>query len=1104
MLEWVKTTILNSNKKRFLMLPSMILASAIILTYNPFSNMNNINNFDRTLGNGILNGIDVIRRISSIIILDIILVPLIIFFIWIILNKVCKNVNEVKQEAIKLLNVVSTIAIMPMAFAHINRFSNPESIGIEVNLPCFIILYLISYLWLNTKNVNLNFEKFKWCIIAAMPTSIFLMLIMSKMGLVIRGIRIALFLNSFMFMITNSFIVGIYFFIITKYEKKLNFERIKKSYTLFMFSPILVSICLEIINILNQHHIYVTSKLKFSIMVYAIMFIAFIASYIKKCKTINKFPFEKYYYPIILISLSCIMVQPNIQSIFNTDFFEQSNHGTAINQLFRFGKIPLIETFDAHMLQNQIGSILYGILNNDYSGAVFYGYNLFPIFVFIYYILIAKFFDRDISFFIMMIFPIMSEYTFVLFPLLPLVIISFLYALKNKTYLSYILYWIAIAITCLFRLDMGFTLVFSTIVAWIVSYFIDKKNIHIKKIFISCGCVLIVFGFIYLIICSIKNISPISRVIEFLRLCQSNVNWGYSSLGNISTIAFVTCYFMIPSLVIILLFTLVFRKKIDKDFEFDYKTFIVLIIGLVSIFNLSRGMVRHSLAENNNMYIISSSGLFISMIIYMYSNRNKLLKFIISSLVILIFTNLLIDPNIFLPQTLSNSAIARYLSFDAYEDLPVKKVERVVLSDDMKKIYEPIKDIFNNMLLKDETYIDFTNQTLLYALTNRENPVYINQSPGLLSGEYTQKKFIEECETNRENTPFILMPLQPMLFSYELDGIQNSYRYYLVSEYISNKFKPMFKTEQFTIWCRNDKFEEKLKLANDLMEKDRNKYINVNYINSINLNGINLDISNNDNSMVLQSTNNDPILVGLENLSEIKKLINESKFIHLYIDYSSNIDGTFELFYTTENGEDFSPNKVVSKKMINKGVFEATIPCTQYTRIRFDIPENSSVSINNISVKSENNMFNETINFINYDYLTLDGHKYNLGNIPYIWANYDKINIKDKQEQMILSEDNNMYNFNTIDKSEGNYIYINSTSENDGTMTLQLGKNSDDNFEPLVQYNFQLNNGNKNNYLIRISSDFMWYSGEINAIRVTSDNNSKINNMSILKGDTLK
>ena len=47
-------------------------------------------------------------------------------------------------------------------------------------------------------------------------------------------------------------------------------------------------------------------------------------------------------------------------------------------------------------------------------------------------------------------------------------------------------------------------------------------------------------------------------------------------------------------------------------------------------------------------------------------------------------------------------------------------------------------------------------------MTGRKKPMYVNQSPGLLSGEYTQQRFIEECEQMSEKVPFVLMPIEPM------------------------------------------------------------------------------------------------------------------------------------------------------------------------------------------------------------------------------------------------------------------------------------------------------------------------------------------------------
>ena len=76
----------------------------------------------------------------------------------------------------------------------------------------------------------------------------------------------------------------------------------------------------------------------------------------------------------------------------------------------------------------------------------------------------------------------------------------------------------------------------------------------------------------------------------------------------------------------------------------------------------------------------------------------------------------------------------------------------------------------NNYLNEESTYLDLSNQTLLYALLGREKPVYINQSPGLLSGEQSQQLFIEQIEKYEHGVPVVLKAKDKLL-SEILDGI---------------------------------------------------------------------------------------------------------------------------------------------------------------------------------------------------------------------------------------------------------------------------------------------------------------------------------------------
>lgn len=1113
-----------STLKGSLILPSIILSLGILLLYNPVWDTR-INSFNRTLGNGVLQGVDITKRINHIIFFNFLLVPATIFLVYFIISILCKNINNKNNDNVNFINIISIISLPAMIFAHINKFSNKDFLGIEIIFPCALIVLGIIFLVINEKKIELNFDVFKWCIFATIPITLFVMLIFWRLGIIISvnkssflGKALDTGLNSALNNVLNTGLLAMVFFIlviiifisVTLCYNRINFLALKKAYTFVMIAPIVVSVFLELTNILNQYSIFLNSKFKITFIIYFVLGVIFIGYYLflssRKISS-EDFCFEKYYYPILLTGFAFISVQLPLKNTFQTDFFEQSNHGTAISEFFNFGKIPIIQTFDAHMLQNQIGNVLYGLINNDHQGAIFLGYSLLPVFIILYYFLFNKFFDRDIAFFLMLLFPITLENTFKLFSLAPIVILAFLYAYKTKKYRGFLIYWGSVAITCIFGLDMGFAITSATITTWLIMWFLNKNAVSIKKLILSCLYVAFFFAGTFLLLCLLKGVSPVGRLIEFLNLCESNANWGYSSIGNSAMTAFAVCYFIVPSVTAIMIIILVLKKRKNKDLISENKFIITLIIGLLCIFNLSRGIVRHSLVENKNMYIISSAPLFISMFIYIFKEKSKLLYFVISNVAIMIVLGLTINLNSIFPRPFINSAISRYLTFEPYRTQSFEKTERAVVSDEMKNLYMPLKEVLDKTLLPDETFIDFTNQTLLYALTGREKPMYVDQSPGLLSGEYTQQRFIDQCEQMSKKTPFVLMPIDStMLLSTNLDGIQNLYRYYLVSEYISNNFKPLFRTSKFAVWCRKDRFDEKANLVSRLMADNKKSYSEVSLSEECTkiLNGHSESLSVENKELILKSNNVDPFLVGIDKLMKLREISSDVSYINISIEYDSDKQGAFELFYTTDNGENFNPQKVVSKNMPKTGVFEATIPYTKNTQIRFDTPENSTIKIKNIKFKEIKDLNLEEIEPIDYNYMPIDYHSYDLVDIPYIWANYDKIGIDQKQEQININKNTSIYSFSSIDKSHGNYLFINASSSNDGKMIVQLGKEDKNEFSPLIKFDFSLKRGNNTNYLIRLSSDFIWYSNEINSIRINSDNNSNINKISILKGDTLK
>jgi len=133
--------------------------------------------------------------------------------------------------------------------------------------------------------------------------------------------------------------------------------------------------------------------------------------------------------------------------------------------------------------------------------------------------------------------------------------------------------------------------------------------------------------------------------------------------------------------------------------------------------------------------------------------------------------------------------------------------------------------------------------------------------------------------------------------------------------------------------------------------------------------------------------------------------------------------------------------------------------------------------------------------------------KFNLDKLPHIWGTFDKLDpvsnaqiLYDFNHYMPISidyRDNLNLNFNpNIDKSSGNYLYLRVKSKSDGNVTVSYGVN------PKSSFNFSLVSSNRfEDYLIRISSQWIWMSQPVFSISLSSDKLITIEKARMLKGD---
>ncbi len=784
-------------KKYSSILFTVFLLLLAIIIIRPFDNISAIT-FNYVIGNNILNGFDFGAKLTKINLTLFVICPLII----IASRYIYKKFLIFKDEKLEnIFSIMSLFGIISSFMSMINYYSGTAgflNISTCLIVEILIIIKAFDYFNINDYKLLITSSILGFC---STLESLFLVNLVLKSSYKI---------NSIAFLIIFPIFIFIFYKIILKLKNK---NLLLLSASMIVFFPIFYSLFVELINILMSRNIFISGNIYIVIYILLSFVLIPIIYKVYQAKKVT-FNIEKFYYIMIIMGLVMLSIQPSSNIIKNTDFFESSNSGTAIFEFIKYGKIPLLETFDAHMLYNQISGYLYYFLSGDLIGAIFnpYAFLWNILLIYLLYKLFSFFFSKFSSLILVLFFPLLADLATCYYYLGIIAIIALIDFIKTDKIKNLLLYLISLIIVTLLKLDLGMMFCLSTFITLLFYLIISKKYKLLKKVIIVTisfvlGCIVVAFA-----ISLLKNINLYDRIIEFINLAMSNDNWAYSSIGNLFEWKTLITYILIPLFVIYSLIILIIKNK-DKFIEKDYRYFILLILGLAYIFNFSRGIVRHSIFEG--MYLCSLSTSILYFVLYFVTiKKDSIIKFILIYISILIVLNMAVTTNQKFENTIIDSSLRTYLTFNNVYSYTEKK-DRVQISKKMQDVYIPLKNLFDQVMNEDDTYIDFTNQTLLYTLTNREKPVYVNQSPGLLSNYKTQIDFIEQIENN--NVKFALTPAKnnPLILNDELDSVLNNYRYYIITEYISNNYKPIISYNNFILWVRNSSVDEvKSKLDN--------------------------------------------------------------------------------------------------------------------------------------------------------------------------------------------------------------------------------------------------------------------------------------------------
>lgn len=1147
--------------KREGFLTALYFSVSSVLLYNPLESISNeVSTFSRVIGAGLIANVDVTKRTSSFNRWFILFAAVFVLF-YLLSNSILKKdmtedskkVRDFLKNYMVLANCCLLLRIISYFFDETSStttvfyFSSYVVMIVAIIGICYIVLRL-------DKRISLkNFLRLNFTGIAiSLPIAIFIALEWEN-GKVLLGVW---------FIISILIISYCKFLVSSNLEKKM--EKPLGYITVFSsLIPLLTSLYIELIHVLNQYEIFVAHPAKYyriAIVLFAVVVVAVvIIGKRKKESNLNKI--SKWIAPVYIFGVSCLSIQIPISATYNPALFEGANYSILISDFFNYGSIPIVEHYGGHMMTSVWEGILYGIINGDSYGAVVspYSYILLPFLVVLFYYLVKEIWDEKQAIFVALLFPFYGFWSY--YGLGMLICVAAIAYVKKNTYFRAVLLWGAFAWCAIYRLDLGFAFGIALIIS-MTTYVLATKNWKVaKQLGISLVGWGVAGGLLWFVICIIKGINPVSRFIEFFMISMSNQNWAYEGIGNTANTLFGWSYIIVPFLVTLALLYTTFSKTMRERIGMG-KWILLLIMGWSYLGNFSRGLVRHSLFEMDTVVVIWSGYLFLAMFISTYKKSTRL--FLPSFMVLILLNTLFVKDENFTSLAIAEKAMIQPASIieswepsrfseeeyveakweqdrlishgetvDEEKSLPdyymtyweqlknkKEKVKRVELYENLTSYIEEYETLIDTLLEDNETFVDFINKTLIYSLLGRKNPVYVSQSPLQLSGEFTQEEFIKEMT----GIPVVLMPIdaENYLLSNLLDGITNLYRYYKVGEYIFQNYTPLCQYgSDYVIWCLNNR-------KDDYIDRIKGLTGEIDYIGQLsqteNIGMGNVELSQTENgSVIMKYTGIDPMITELQSIMDISGYIDSE--MQVSVDYRTDVEGYMQLFYTTDSGEEYTAGKVVTNYVAGSGTVYFIIPVTEYTRIRLDTPEGSTVELKSIKtqtpipVKLINYgydgpiMNSDSVGNVSYSYIS-GLHNHSIGQLPRIWAESDK---KNAIKNVVVAEANYVdglfiFDPTQIEKANGNYSKItlgydgldnNGFYEDDDEQldaTVIMGNYVDGVFDEKCRYNLSLKEGT-HDYLIRCSTDYYWYLDQINALRIQTDAKIYDVNVSILEGD---
>lgn len=781
----------------------------------------------------------------------------------------------------------------------------------------------------------------------------------------------------------------------------------------------------------------------------------------------------------------------------SNDFFEPANPELSIQQFFDFGRLPFLETFNAHGFSDAFWGFVYRLLHDgrDEVNGFYEFMNPALASMLVYWLVRRTTSNGPLALFV----ALFAAFRIDVFPPYCEFAIATLFVLERTlaapTRLRFGLLVAYCAACFLWRLDLGA----ANLVAVVGTLVLTRLNVRefrprILDAVIGGGIAAGVLVLLAVGLAILRGVDLPHRLLTLSHVITSSQGFG-NVIARIFTPEVLWHLAVFPLIVLFVLAgTLVVQRlagEVTRERAFLH---LFIVFGAIYYFaNAQRGLVRHTFAEPGNVYILSFGYAVSLATIELATNLSARTRAIayLGIATILAGSFGLQGP---LPVS-----TARY--FTVFQRAVFQRtsrphliyhrntIDRSVITPALEsRQLGAVREFIQANLRDDQTFVDLTNSPMLFALLHRRSPHYLNHL-FLAHDEWLQRN--EVVEFDRADAPLVFAWMDDEFATRDGenanhhnfgDTVHNSLRQWLFHEWLNEKYEPWRVVQHWQVWRRKDWVTHDAPVGSDAREISKGRPDGTGSVRLASENGM----------KPLVETGRDRI-----SYLEIASAAESTGYIDLEVEYDPAPDS---------DGVEQPQVRISRRLALNADA----------SPLYWTLPFDSVGSvIRSIRVSAADGVALEQVtlnDIVAAAYASMRSRSKlricpTFGKVAWLWANADDRNARERPTLRELTypqnaPDKRMFFGPLEDRYEPCYVLVRLAARpsklEDDTIGVVFGNDN----RSIGRVNFDLYRDGAQDYLVRISSQFTWSQHAINWIHIdTGSTNAKVLSARILKGD---